>query len=245
VLLLTDFLDLRKGSVSDPDELTAQFRSWIEMEIHRYNPVALKIDSAFRRGLHFPEPNAKEVARGLSELGEDDPFSSHRGVNDYVHELAAEWASRHALPVQIHTGMLSGNTYRQQMDEIYAHRLESYIARHPETAFDIFHLGFPQWEEGMVLARRYPNVYVNLCWLTSISESLTHTILETVLEAVPLNKILWGGGTQSPEMAYGVLTLFRSILERVLYIKDIPDEPKEEIADKLLWKNASKLYHLS
>ena len=245
VLLLTDFLDLQKGGISDPDELAGQFRSWIEMEIQRYNPVALKIDSAYRRDIRFRDPDAKEIAKGLSELGEEDPLANHRAVNDFIHELAAEWASRHALPVQIHTGLLSGNAYRHRMDEIYSHHLEAYIARHPETAFDIFHSGFPQWEEGMVLARRYPNVYLNLCWLTSISESLTNTILEAALEAVPVNKILWGGGTQSPEMAFGVLTLFRSILERVLYIKDIPDEPKEEIADRLLWKNASKLYHLS
>jgi hypothetical protein len=245
VLLLTDFLHLRKGNISEPDELAGQFRSWIEMEIQRYNPVALQIDSAYRRDICFENPDAKEVARGLAKLGEEEPFSSHRAISDFIHQLAAEWSSRHALPLQIHTGLLSGNVYRHRMNEIFAHHLETYIAEHPETAFDIFHSGFPHWEEGMVLCRRYPNAYLNLCWLTSISESLTHSVLETALEAVPVNKILWGGGAQSPEMAFGVLTLFRSILERVLYMKDIPDEPKEEIADKLLWKNASKLYHLN
>jgi hypothetical protein len=244
VLLLRDFLELEKEGTAGPDELAGRFRSWLEMEIQRYNPVAMKTEGACRRGIPLRERDEREVAAELSRIGDREPLLASPVVEDFVHDCAAEWAARHALPIQMHTDVPAGGALHGETALTYARRTEQYVARHPETIFDILQAGFPQWEEAIALCRRYPNVLLNLAGLSTLSETLSHTILETALEAVPVNKILWGGDAGTLEAAYGVLTLFRSTLERVLYIKDIPDEPKEEIAARILWKNASELYHL-
>jgi hypothetical protein len=244
VLPLSDFLNLKRGDVTTPEELTALVTGWMQQEILRFNPIAVKIGSAYQRPLRIDRAQPEDAARALTGMSDADPFSSSVVISDFIHNLAAERAAVHGLPVQVHTGLLAGNRFSRPLTDTYAHHLESFFYRHPDTLFDLFHASYPQWGEAVVLCRRYPNVHLNLCWLPTISESATHSLLETALEAVPVNKILWGGDTHSPEMAYGALYLFRSILDRVLYIKDIPDGPKQEIAECILWKNAARLYGL-
>jgi hypothetical protein len=244
VLSLAVFLERLRGEVKDSNGLESIFCEWFEEEKERFTPVALKMKSAYSRNLDFVEREAGEVDEALSGMGAEDTLGSSIIVSDFIHDLAAHHAASIDMPVQIHTGYLAGNAFIHSLSETYALQLEPFIAHHPGTKFDLFHGSFPQWGEAVLLCRRYPNVYLNMCWVPTISESMAESMLRAALEACPANKIMWGGDAHSLEMAYGALSIFRGILSRVVESSNLSASAQFEIAEWVLWRSASGLYSL-
>jgi predicted TIM-barrel fold metal-dependent hydrolase len=65
---------------------------------------------------------------------------------------------------------------------------------HPNTKFDLYHLGMPMVRDTIVIAKNYPNVYLNLCWTHIISQAQTCSGIDELLDQVPVNKVLAFGG---------------------------------------------------
>ena len=244
VLSVGEFLRRPRGGVNNSAALTAAFDSWVDEAVAAYNPVSMKVGFAYYRDIAIAGPRARQVDAALKALRPGAPLVRSRAVDDFVHALAAGASARRGLPLQVHTGILAGNVYEQPLPLTYVTRIEPFIAAHPQTRFDIFHGSFPQWGEAIALARKYPNVYLNLCWVTTLSETAAESMLDTALDAVPVNKIMWGGDAHSPEMAYGVTVLFREILDRVLNRRNEGRKLTLESADWILQRSAAELYGL-
>ena len=73
-----------------------------------------------------------------------------------------------------------------------------------QARFDLSHAGFPYLREGAVLAKTFPNVYLNMSWLHIISPFGARLDLREWLEMVPHNKIIaFGDDLQHVEAVYG------------------------------------------
>jgi hypothetical protein len=245
VLDLGDFTARQRGGAKNFETLKLVFADWFRGAVDELQPASLKVGTAYGRDIAIEEHPGKEADTALLAMNSNQVLNTSLAVTDFVHDLAAEACAEKGLPMQIHTGYLAGNTLENELHKTYAARMERFLARHPGTRFDLFHGSFPQWGEVLTLARHYPNVFVNMCWVPSTSESIAEAMLTAALDAVPVNKIMYGGDAHSPEMAYGVAQLFRGIVERVLEKRDCPDTIKTDAAEWILWQTASELYGIA
>jgi predicted TIM-barrel fold metal-dependent hydrolase len=118
----------------------------------------------------------------------------------------------------------------------------------PDARFVLFHGGYPYADEVGLLAKAFPNVYLDLCWMPLISPSMTADVLERWLELVPFNKIMWGGDVWSVEECYGAVLVFKDVLAQTLerkMKKGVLNEKRAlELAARIMHLNATELFGL-
>lgn len=245
VLDIAGFANHPRAKVQSAAELRAAFDAYVANAVADYNPVSMKVGFAYYRNIAIAPAPEGDVDAALASLSPEAPLRQSRLVDDFIHGEAARVSAERSLPLQVHTGTLAGNAYETPLGGSYAVNLEPFITRHPGAKFDIFHGSFPQWGEAVTLARKYPNVYLNMCWVPTLSESMARSMLSAALDAVPINKILFGGDAHSPEMAYGIVVLFREILADVLARRAAPPKLMRGAAEWILHRGASELYRIS
>lgn len=103
-------------------------------------------------------------------------------------DLSAKEAADLGIVACVHSGVW-GDLTLQNPDLIF-----KYVERHPETTFDIYHMGHPYVYQTAYLAKNYANAYLNLCWAPTISPVLTARALDVWLDLVPVSKIIGFGG---------------------------------------------------
>ena len=118
-----------------------------------------------------------------------------------------------------------------------------------EAKFDLFHGSYPYMGEALSLAKNFPNVYLDLCWLHIISPSAGARMLHEAIETVPANKIFaFGGDFLIPEGAYGHSVIGRKVLTDVLAEKVMDGYLSEDealhLARLILRENPASLYRL-
>ena len=91
------------------------------------------------------------------------------------------WSSssaKHDLPFQIHTGQarIQGSNPMLLVDLIEAN---------PKTKFVLFHGGFPWVGETGVIAMRFRNVWIDSCWLPTLSYTMAKRAYQEWLEVCP------------------------------------------------------------
>jgi hypothetical protein len=111
-------------------------------------------------------------------------------------------------------------------------------------------MGMPQVRETAVIAKNWPNVWLNLCWTHIISQKQTCNALDEYLDIVPVNKILaFGGDYGKPvEKVYGHLVMAREDIANILGGRVaeglMTEEQAVEIARLWFWENPKTLYRL-
>jgi predicted TIM-barrel fold metal-dependent hydrolase len=166
---------------------------------------------------------------------------------DFMVHKIAELAGRHHLPVQIHTGLQTGNG-NSIKNANPAHLATLFLAQR-NTRFMLFHGGYPYMGEVATMVKNFPNVYVDMCWMTIIAPTSSQEWLYHWLETVPYNKILaYGGDTQTPWTSYGGSVMARDCVAAVLARKvdegTMTMQDARIIAKRLLRDNAVEFYHL-
>jgi len=104
--------------------------------------------------------------------------------------------------------------------------------------------------EWAALAKTFPNVYADLCWVYIISPEIGRRLLHELIETVPGNKIMaFGGDEQTVEMAYAHSRMARQVVARVLSEKVAEGYFKEDeaivLARRMLRDNPAGLFSLS
>ena len=95
--------------------------------------------------------------------------------------------------------------------------LNNLFLLYPRVTFDLFHIAYPYQAELSVLAKLFPNVFVDFCWAHAISPAVARRTLHEFLELLPLNKILgFGGDYRYPELSYAHLRMARRNIAQVL-----------------------------
>ena len=213
--------------------------------------VGVKSGLAYGRKLHYEDVPRDEAELLFSRvdkfpqvLNKDD----FRKLEDFMFHQVIARAEKYGLPIQIHTGSLSRNFRSNPIENTNAAHLSNLFVKYKKAKFVIFHGSYPYMAELSYLAKHYPNVYIDMCWMHIISPSSSTRYLEEWLFTVPSNKIMAFGGDASVEWAFGHSVLARKIVTETL-VKMVNDGYYTEdeaivIAERILRKNAIDLFKL-
>ncbi|HBB93031.1 MAG TPA: hypothetical protein DC042_15290 [Bacteroidales bacterium] len=211
--------------------------------------VAVKSILAYNRTLFYGKVTKEEAQEVFNKImnapGEEAlSFDEVKPLQDYMMRRVLDLADSHDLPVQLHTG-LNGGT----IENAKPTNLTNLFREYPDVRFILFHGGYPYGGELAVLAKKFNNVYIDLCWLYIISPSFSERYLHEWLETVPASKIMaFGGDFLYVENVYSHLLFAREIVSNVLIdkVRDgyFSEVEAIKIAQMLFHDNAIRILNL-
>ncbi|MFO7616901.1 MAG: amidohydrolase family protein [Bacteroidales bacterium] len=237
-----------KGGISSLDDLVDALEKAF-LSARDEGIVAVKTLLAYNRTLAYgnvtKEEAGKAFARILGLPGDERlAFSEVKPLQDYMMHRVLDLAGKHRLPVQIHTGLNGGD-----IENANPVHLINLFRTYPDVNFILFHGGYPYGGELAVLAKKFRNVHIDMCWLYIISPSYAGRYLSEWLETVPAGKIMaFGGDFLHVEGVYGHLMLARQVIAKVLSDKVrsgyFSEEEAIHVANLILHDNAVRILGL-
>lgn len=207
--------------------------------------VGIKSGLAYQRIIEYREVPRYVAERVLAKGLGNAPAKGRRAFQDFVmHEVCARCVE-FKMPFQIHTGIQAGN-YNTITNADPTH-LTNLFCKYPDIKFDVFHGGYPYIREAGMLAKYFPNVYVDGCWLTHICPSAYKEALNEWLEIAPATKIFaWGGDHFIPEHTYASFKLAKELIAEVLASKvarrSFSMKTALWVAERIMGENAIEVY---
>jgi hypothetical protein len=238
----------RKWGVSIKD--FESYLTLIDLAIGKYKnngAPAIKIGTAYERSLFFQKVSRDEAARLYSTdptgLSSDD----RRKLQDFMARYVIQKATEKDLPVQIHTGILArnGNILANSNPE----KLNTLLLDYPDTKFVLLHFSFPYVRQVFSLAKMFPHVFLDFCWVPMLSMKAATQTLDEFFDLVPYNKLMWGGDSYRVEEAYAGACLAREVMATVLAGRinkgDMDFSLAMRISQAIFRDNAWDVYRLS
>ncbi|HEX9613914.1 MAG TPA: amidohydrolase family protein, partial [Bacteroidota bacterium] len=200
------------AQVATFDEYTDFLDSKVQ-QVKSEGAVALKTVTPYYRGFDYEPVSSAKARSAFRKSGKATP-AQQKVVEDFAFHRIIAQASKVGLPIQIHTGLLAWNQiYLPHCDPV---QLNKIFLQYPKCTFILFHGGYPYTEETGVLARTFPNVYLDFCWLPWITPYGTVRSLHEWLDIVPHNKLMWGGDSHRAECVHGHWLLAQEAVVKVL-----------------------------
>ena len=196
-------------SITCLDEFLEAFEIFLKKAI-KWGVVCMKDQSAYTRKIQY-----SNSGKGEAEVVFNRLLASPRKIfgteetmilDDFLFHHYMRLARKYDLPVQIHTGHMSGG--RNDIVKANAVHFTSVLELHKDVRFDLLHGNWPYLGEILFLGKSYPNVAIDLCWVNAIDPLYSVELLERALVTVPHTKIhAFGGDTSQPEWIAGYLKL--------------------------------------
>jgi predicted TIM-barrel fold metal-dependent hydrolase len=203
--------------------------------------VGIKIAS-----IAYGEPDRAEAERLFARLRDHNEVPPElNALRDYLADHTLACATELDLPVAVHAG------YWGDFRKLHPLHLIPLLERFPDTRFDIFHLGYPWVRDTLMLAKGFPNAWINMCWTHVLSQKMATDALDEALDLLPTSKILGFGADywRPVEKVYGHLVMARVDIARALAIRVADGRMTEtqalDIAHRWLWDNPVELYKLA
>jgi uncharacterized protein len=237
------------------------FTRWLEATEFMINralelgAVALKNSLAYVRTLKYENVPASLAESEFLDIYKTKHFSLWQGrpaspgknFQDFMFHYILDMANKKGLVFQIHTGIQegSGNRLSNSNPEL----LSNLFIEYPDITFDIFHMGYPYQNELTVLAKNFPNVFIDMCWSHIVSPNASVEALLEWIDTVPLNKIsAFGGDYLFVDGVYGHQLLARQNVAKALSLAVengiFGSEKAKEVAEMLLYLNPLKIFRL-
>lgn len=247
---LSSIKDYTKTSISKLDDLILALDIAFKKAIEEEKIIGVKSGLAYSRILRYddvPKVEAEKVFNKIFLLKEKVSDEETKKLEDFMMHQVIQHAIKYNLPIQIHTGLQEGNG--NIITNSNPTHLVNLFMKYKEAKFDIFHGSYPYMGELATLAKNFPNVYLDMCWMHIISPSASKRWLDEWLETVPSNKILaYGGDFIIVEGAYGHAKMARENVTEVLARKVnegyFSEEEAVKIAKRILRDNALELFGL-
>ena len=126
----------------------------------------------------------------------------HIPLDDYLANYMISQAAKYKMNAIFHVGIFAWNF--NSVKNNHASSLEWLIKTHPTVNFVILHAGYPYFDEAILLAKYYPNVYINMTWDHIIERGKSIEVIKSYIEMLPTSKIhLFGGDYLFPQQIYG------------------------------------------
>jgi uncharacterized protein len=193
----------------------------------------------------FIEPNDSLIAvQQLEEIKNGKEFNQRSTLARYIYEKQIDIATKYKMVVAIHLGVWANLTDKTPSI------LFNIVEKHTDAVFDIYHMGIPFIRETAFLGKNYPNVFLNMCWAHSVSESMVLNSLDEWIDIVPTNKIIAFGGDviTLPQHAVGMLEVAKQNICRGLARRIERDRLDMAGAKKILkdwfYENPVRIYGL-
>jgi len=253
---IRDLIDVQKlgydtdTAIHSLDDLVSAMQTDMARKVQD-GMVSVKSGLAYQRIIQYDDVTQHEADQAFNRLfrhpGQRLSWEEARPFQDYMMHQIIRQAIEYKRPIQIHTGMQEG-TGNVITNSRPTHLINLFI-RYPDARFELFHAGYPYHHELATLAKNFPNVYADLCWVPIISPTLAAQILHEWLETIPVNKILaFGGDFIIVEGAYGHSVMARQVVSQVLSDKVKAGFYSEEEAltfgRMILRENAKELFGL-
>lgn len=209
--------------------------------------IGVKSSLAYLRNISYDKVEKSEARKIFnSGIRHATPTESKK-FQDFMMHAVCEKCVEYNLPYEFHTGLHAGNFNTLKNSDPLL--LENLFRDYRKVKFILFHGGYPYINEVGVLAKYFPNVYLDACWLSDISISAYKRALSEWLEIVPSNKIFaWGGDQMLIEHSYASLLLAKDLIADVLVDKINSGYFNINLAvsvmKKILGQNAINLYRL-
>ena len=233
--------ELRASSgspIQSLDDLVAVSRAVVK-RLKAEGAVGLKTVASERL---MPDAQAAEAV--LNQVKAGATPTDAKPLEDFLfHEMLDE-AAEQDLTVAVHAGIWGD--FREKDPKC----LSPVAMAHPNTRFDLFHLGMPMARDAAVIGKNLPNVSLNLCWCHVISEKMTQRVLDEIIDLVPINKIIAFGADYRTvvQKAIGHLIMARENIAKVLAGRvlagDFSEERAVEIARMWFYDNPARVYRL-
>lgn len=249
-------------SIHTLEDLVSAIRSEFDRLAGRI--VGVKIALAYIRPIFFEKTSFSEAEeafnkiykvrrfrrvelkpKGMKLVPDSFSFEELQPMQDYLVHKVIEEAEKRKLPIQIHTGLHEGN--ENIISNSNPVQLVNLFMEYSNARFDIFHGSWPYCGELGSLAKNFPNVFIDMCWMHIISPSRSRSALSDWLDEVPASKILgFGGDYIFVEGVYGHSVLARDNISKVLAEK-VDDgvyklDQAKKIASWLLRENPARLF---
>jgi hypothetical protein len=178
------------------DEFLSALDSYME-KAEAAGAVSLKLSMiSRRRPIDFVEHTASEISDSYNFLlgNHEDWHQPHvmdklRPFHDSSFRHCFEWAGKHDMPVQVHSGLEFEQPWNGNPGVFIP-----CLTEFRETRFAILHGSYPYMAELTGLARSFDNVYIDMAWVSSLSGPLASMWLDEWLDILPTNKIMGFGG---------------------------------------------------
>jgi len=241
-------LEARVGLSIDSLQAAKQALRQLTEEYVEKGAVGIKLAHAYNRTLHSL-PVAESAAAQLFDkalVGGRLPPDEIKQLQDHVIFHLAELCREKDLIFQIHTGVQGNWGNVPESDPLL---LIPLLRAFPQVRFDLFHAGYPYSRMLGMLAKHYPNVWLNMAWMYVISVAASRRLLSEWIDLVPGYRILgFGSDVTFPEMIYGHLAMARSCVADVLANKVENDFLSADeafcLARKMLQDNGVEFYRL-
>jgi predicted TIM-barrel fold metal-dependent hydrolase len=209
--------------------------------------IGVKSSLAYLRKISYDKVEKSDARKIFNNGIRRVTQTESQKFQDFMMHAVCEKCSEYKLPYEFHTGLHAGNF--NTLKNSYPLLLENLSREYPKVDFVLFHGGYPYINEVGVLAKYFPNVYLDACWLSDISISAYKKALSEWLEIVPSNKIFaWGGDQMLIEHSYASLLLAKDLITDVLVEKITSGYFNQNLAisvmKKILGQNAISLYKL-
>ena len=170
----------------------------------------------------------------------------HIPLDDYLAAHMMAQAAKYKMNAIFHVGIFAWNF--NSVKNNHASSLEWFIKTYPSVNFVILHAGYPYFDEAILLAKYYPNVYINMTWDHIIERNVSIEVIKRYIEMLPTSKIhLFGGDYLFPQQIYGNMIFTKENL--YLALNDlvnkgtITEEHAKQIAYDWLYANPKAFYY--
>ncbi len=214
--------------------------------------VGIKDQSAYTRSLDYGLVTRCEAETLFNRILSDPRISlgwpEAKPLDDYLFHQFMNFARELKLPVQLHTGHMAG--IRNRIEKTNAILLSNILELYQDVNFDLFHGNWPYIGEILFLAKNYPNVYIDFCWVNIIDPIYSEELYCRALLTVPYTKVNGFGGDyfDVPEYIVSHLKIARKNMTRALVklikMRWIDEESAVEIARNWLFENPKRLFNL-
>lgn len=216
---------------------------------------AFKLGLAYTRSLRFERTTYAEAEQAFNQIfankqyprWKDKPICLEKQAQDYLLHHVLELADENHQVLQIHTGLQAGNAnYLANSNPLLVSNM---CLEYPQVSFCLLHLGFPYQEEACVLAKSFPNVYLDMAWNHIISPSASIRFLTECLDLVPYTKLFAFGGDESkPDLFFGHLSMAKEhaafAFSLLVDQEKLTLEQAEKILLALFYTNPKRVYRL-
>jgi hypothetical protein len=201
--------------------------------------VCLKSTQAYQRTLRYEQIDKDRAAAIFGKKPDEATAGEQQDFEDFMFWHVCGLSAKHELPFQIHTGQarVQGSNPLLLVDA---------IAANPDTKFILFHGGYPWIGETGVIAMRHKNVWIDSCWLPTLSYTMAKRAYQEWLEAVPSNRFMWGADTVTAEGIYAATEFTRQCLAEALAEKvqrgELLEPHANRIGRQVMRDNALELF---
>ena len=184
---------------------------------------AIKTTIAYQRDLHFPSTTVADASAEFDRLARGQGVCRMRtAAQRRPFRTLSNHMFHHLVQLRMPTAFPCRFTpdYRREM-AICPHtrpsQLTNIFLRYPRVQFDLFHIGFPYQHEITVLAKTFPNVYVDFCWMHIVSPAAARAACTRCSTAFLRTRSSdFGGDYRYPELSYAHLVMARRNIATVL-----------------------------